>query len=252
MKRLLKRISGILLPAVLATVSAGGLYISKYYPVDDKVQALASEGTVTVTETEFGYQFDGPGEEAACIFYPGAKVEDLAYSCLLKKVAAGGMDCFLVHMPGNLAIFGVNAAEELIESYTYDSWYLAGHSLGGAMAASFAASHPGEVEGLALLAAYPTKDLNDAVDEVVTIYGSEDTVVNQEKLVQGRDFMPAQYEEICLEGANHAGFGTYGAQKGDGEASMDASKQQERTAEEILKLMDSVQHFRRCPPASDA
>lgn len=238
MQRFLRKISRILLPAVLFAVSAGGLYVSRYYPVEDRNQAIAPEENVMVTETDFGYWFDGPGEEAACVFYPGAKVEDLSYSCLLKNIAAGGMDCFLVHMPGNLAIFGMNAAEDIMESYSYEEWYLAGHSLGGAMAASFTSSHLGEVRGLALLAAYPTKDLDGAVQEVVSIYGSEDRVVNREKLISGRDLMPKQYKEVCLEGANHAGFGNYGPQKGDGTASMNAEEQQKRAAEEILKLRD--------------
>ncbi len=37
--------------------------------------------------------------------------------------------------------------------------------------------------------------------------------------------MPAQYQESVIEGGNHAGFGSYGAQSGDGTASISAEEQ---------------------------
>ena len=54
--------------------------------------ALTSTGSVTVTETEQTYFFDGPGTDTAIIFYPGAKVEPAAYAPLLQMIAAGGVD----------------------------------------------------------------------------------------------------------------------------------------------------------------
>lgn len=88
-------------------------YVSDYYHVTDKNAALENTDCVTVSETEFGYSFDGPGDKNALIFYPGAKVEDLAYADLLKRIAAEGMDCYLVHMPCNLAFLGMNKANSI-------------------------------------------------------------------------------------------------------------------------------------------
>ncbi len=124
-----------------------------------------------------------------------------------------GVDCLLIKMPCNLAILGQNKVEDIMEAYEYKHWYLAGHSLGGAMAASYAAGHAESLDGLILLAAYPTKDLKGEQFSVLSVYGSEDGVLNVEKLEEGRLLMPAGYTELCMEGGNHAGFGNYGRQK---------------------------------------
>ena len=176
--------------------------------------------------------------DTALIFYLGAKVEDLAYASLLKQLAADGIDCYLVHMPDNLAFMGMNRADKIMETYSYNHWYLAGHSLGGAMAAVYADKNSEKLDGLIFLAAYSTKDLSDTDLKVLSIYGSNDGVVNMDKVTEGRKLMPSVYEEFCIQGGNHAGYGYYGVQKGDGEADISAKEQQEETAEKIVEFCE--------------
>ena len=220
---------------VLAGICAA--YIADYYHVTDKENALSDTELVKVTKTDFGYAFDGPGEETALIFYPGAKVEDLAYAELLKRIAAEGVDCYLVHMPLNFAFLGMNKANKIMEEYDHGHWYLAGHSLGGAMAAYYAADNSEKLDGLIFLAAYSTKDLSNSGINILSVYGSEDKVVNMEKIEQGRELMPDTYEEYCIDGGNHANFGDYGKQSGDGEASVSADEQKAVTAERIIGMI---------------
>ena len=170
------------------------------------------------------------------IFYPGAKVEYTAYVPLFFELAEQGVDCFLVEMPCNLAILGQNKAAGILKDYDYNQWYMAGHSLGGAMAASFSSEHLDEVDGLILLAAYPTKSLVKEDFTVVSVYGSEDRVVNMEKLEAGREYMPEDYTEICIDGGNHAWFGNYGKQDGDGAATISREEQQAQTVKAILEI----------------
>jgi pimeloyl-ACP methyl ester carboxylesterase len=191
---------------------------------------------ITVTELEKMWFFDGPGEEEALIFYPGAKVEATAYAPLLYQLAQAGIDCFLVEMPFRLAFLGMNRAEEIQENYDYEKWYLAGHSLGGAMAASYAADHPQDIDVLVLLAAYPTKSLAAEGLSVLSIYGSEDGVLNMDKVETGRQYMPENYMEICIEGGNHAQFGSYGEQKGDNAAAISRKEQILETVDYITNL----------------
>ena len=126
-----------------------------------------------------------------------------------------------------------------MDSYEYDHWYLAGHSLGGAMAASYASGHLESLNGLALLAAYPTKSLKSDSFSVLSIYGSEDGVLNMEKVEKGKSQMPADYTEICIEGGNHARFGNYGEQKGDHTAEISREEQQKQTVDAILGLLEA-------------
>ncbi len=210
-------------------------YGSDYYHADladyEEEFLLTS---IFLAEDENVILFDGPGTDTALIFYPGAKVEYTAYEPLMLRLAQSGIDCFLVEMPYNMAVFDVNAADELIGKGEYEHWYIGGHSLGGAMAASYASGNADKLEGVVLLAAYATKSLGDLT--VLSIYGSEDGVLNLSKLEKGREYA-SNYTEICIEGGNHAWFGSYGEQDGDGEASITHEEQIRQTVEAIRNMI---------------
>ena len=234
----MKRKRILLIPIILVVILAAGsfFYVSEYYHASPEALACL-EGTenVEVKQTPQGLMLDGPGKNAAFIFYPGAKVEYTAYLPLLCRMAGEGVDCFAVEMPGNLAIFGKNKATSIMEAYNYDKWYLGGHSLGGAVAAMYAAEKRAEnLDGLVLMAAYPTEEVDVPT---LTLYGSEDRVLNMEKLEEGKEFLPAEAETVVIEDGNHAQFGDYGEQKGDGEATISREKQWEVAVATILDWM---------------
>ena len=139
-------------------------------------------------------------------------------------LAEDGVDCFLVKMPLNMAFMDLNAAAAVQADYAYDRWYIGGHSLGGAMAAVYAAEHGEELSGLILLAAYATKPLDQHL-AVLELHGSEDGVLNRDKLEQGRQYLPSSALAEELPGGNHAQFGDYGPQKGDGAATVSREEQ---------------------------
>ena len=103
--------------------------------------------------------------------------------------------------------------------YDYARWYIGGYSLGGAMAVDYASDHCESLSGVILLAAYPTKPLDDNLF-LISIYGSEDGVLNRTKMTEEKQNVREQYAEYVIKGGNHAQFGNYGKQKGDGEASI--------------------------------
>lgn len=232
----------IIAAAVLFAVLAAsfGIYVSDYYRADESVKTfLVSDGKVRVEKTDYGWFLDGPSEENAMVFYPGGKVEETAYAPLLHRFAEEGMDVCLVKMPFRLAFLGINKALDVMAQYDYENWYIGGHSLGGAMGAVCAADHGDEFKGIVLLAAYATKELDDDLVEIV-ICGSEDGVLNRGKTAEGRKFAPSSeghYLERVIEGGNHALFGGYGKQKGDGEAQITADEQQEET---VRTVMDAI------------
>ena len=232
-----KIVVGVIVAVVAVLLIALCVYFGDYYHAVDVDDYLESSDEVAVVEIDGGWLFDGEGEGTALIFYPGAKVEATAYAPLLYELAQEGVDCFLVEMPLRFAIFDMDAALDIVDAYEgdYDSWILAGHSLGGAMAASCAAANPGTFDGLVLLAAYTTESLADDDLWVLSIYGSEDGVLSMDKVEEGRDLVPDDYSEICIEGGNHALFGSYGEQDGDGEASITGEEQRQAVVDAILE-----------------
>lgn len=216
----------------------------------DAKDYLNDSETVAVNEFSKGYCFDGPGEDTALIFYPGAKVATEAYAPMLHHLAEQGIDAFLVDMPFHMAILNSDAAGEILDTYGsdaagenaddfgsnhYETWILCGHSLGGTTAALYANSHPEQIDALVLLAAYPTGELDDDV-ALLSIYGSNDTVLNRESYEAGKTYWPDDAIEYCIEGGNHAQYGNYGEQKGDSEAEISAEEQQQETINAILEL----------------
>jgi len=237
---------------VLIIAAAGGFYINDYYHAGEDAVLAAGEAAADYTsqqdgdtlvflpEGADGTVLDGSGpDDAGLIFYPGGKVEYTAYAPLMEAFAERGVLCVLVEMPGNLAVLDVNAADGYREEFPeIEHWYVGGHSLGGSMAASYAAKHAGDLDGLLLLAAYSTADLNGTGLDVLSVYGSEDGVLNMSKYDEYRQNLPDDTTtEMVIEGGNHAGFGEYGAQEGDGEAAVKGEKQREVTAEAFMEIL---------------
>ena len=230
----------VILTVVLICAAAFAAYVNIYYHAEPAaVQAMAPDGVVSVYELRDGVTVFAPEKPTAgFIFYPGGKVEHTAYAPLLRACAERGVLCVLIRMPVNLAVFNINGANGIPEQFPdVDRWYLGGHSLGGAMAASYAADHADELDGLVLLAAYSTRDLAGSGLAVLSIYGSEDGVLDMEKYEQYRSNLPTGTSEVVIDGGCHAGFGRYGAQTGDGTPVISSDEQIDRTAEEITRIM---------------
>ena len=221
----------------LALIVGGcAIYVSDYYRADlDAIAAFSLDYSVTKTVVSDGViAYGDPASEAGFIFYPGGKVEYTAYEPLMIELASRGVLCVLVEMPFNLAVLDVNAADGIRENYPNVSrWYVGGHSLGGSMAASYVAEHTDSFDGLILLGSYSTADLSSGDVDVLSLFGSEDGVMNREKYAKYKKNLPADLTEIEIDGGCHAYFGMYGAQDGDGAPSLNATEQIRLSAEHI-------------------
>jgi len=235
MKRGRRLVWGISL--LLAAALGFGIYASNAYPASEAaLVCLEGSAAVRVEADRRLVALDGPGEADGLVFYPGGRVAPEAYLPLLTLLAEGGVDCYLVNMPFNLAVFGVNRVEGVMAGRGHERWFLAGHSLGGAMAAIWVAGHPAAVDGLILLAAYPSSPLPEDLP-VLVLYGSEDGVLNRDRLAAAEKYLPPGAAVEVLPGGNHAGFGDYGEQDGDGVATLSHADQQRWTAGRILEFI---------------
>ena len=227
----------VLIIAVLIGVCA--IYLGDYFKADDEaIGAFLPQGSTWKEEPSGNIVFEPDGATAGLIFYPGGKVEHSAYIPLMQACAQNGILCIIAEMPFHLAVFDINAADGIQKEYPQiEKWYIGGHSLGGSMAASYLEKHTDAYEGLILLGAYSTADLSDAELDVLSIYGSEDQVLNREKYNDNIRHLPKDFKEIVMEGGCHAYFGMYGAQDGDGTPSMTNSEQILQTAAYIAQMI---------------
>lgn len=175
------------------------------------------------------------------IFYPGGRVQAAAYAPSGRQLAEAGFLVVIVPMPLNLAIFDINAADRVIATYPeIEYWAIGGHSLGGAMAASYVKSHPDAVDGLVLWAAYPqaSDSLADRTELPVTsIYGTRDGLATVEKIDTAIPYLPDSTNYVAIEGGNHANFGWYGDQPGDLPAEITREAQQAILLEATHELL---------------
>ncbi|MDP3387320.1 MAG: alpha/beta fold hydrolase [Eubacteriales bacterium] len=222
---------GIIMIISLVIILGGAflIYASDYYRADDIASAaMQNEAIIQVQDNLIILSPTTPGD-TALIFYPGAKVEYFAYLPILKKIKqSSGITVILVKMPFNMAIFNANAAERIIDQFPeIKNWYIAGHSMGGAMASDYASKHQDKVKGLILLGAYVYGDY--PAENALTIYGTFNTSV-AEKI---------NYTEniVVIDGGNHAQFGNYGKQKGDPDATISSEEQQNIAVEAIKEFL---------------
>lgn len=227
-----KRILLMALSILFLGAAFFGIYTSRYY------HALPYDtGAVTIENTDSCIIYGDAGSHTGFIFYPGAKVAEEAYAPVMSQLAEQGVLCVVVKMPFHFAVFDRGAAEKIkgAESFSgVQSWYLGGHSLGGAMAAGFAAEHESSFKGLVLMAAYPTKELKTL--PVLSLYGSEDGVLNMERYARALP-LSSNLEEHVIQGGNHAQFGNYGEQKGDHPSDLTAEEQWQEVSETILSFI---------------
>lgn len=214
--------------AILILFAAFFLYVSDFYKADAaalnllKNQSNLKEiGDVTILYPS------NPGD-TALIFYPGAKVEASAYLPILEKIEQSGITCVLVKMPFHMAIFDSNAADDIYELLPdIKNWYIGGHSMGGAMASSYASKNSAKVKGLILLGAYVYGEYPP--QKALTIYGSLNS--DLEKNIDYTENI------LVIEGGNHAQFGNYGEQKGDLPATISREEQQDIAVKEIVRFI---------------
>lgn len=215
-------------------------------PMPEAEAALQSDALVQV-ETKPWYTFTPAGEakDTGFIIYPGGRVDPRSYAPAARAIAEAGYPVVLVPMPLNLAVFGAGKAADVIAAHPeVTRWVIGGHSLGGAMAANFIAKNPDAIDGLAFWAAYPASgDTLAGFDSlsVTSISATEDGLATPDKIDASRPLLPASTTWLPIQGGNHAQFGWYGEQPGDGTPTISREDQQAQTVEATLAVLQEVE-----------
>jgi dienelactone hydrolase len=247
MKKVLKialiSISVILLLAVIGFVAWG---LTPLGPADEALAALESTANVTVQDHGNFIAFSPTAYTpiTGFIFYPGGHVDYRSYAPIAQEIASRGYQVSIVKMPLSLAVFGIDRANEVIAALPdIRYWVIGGHSLGGSMAASYARKNPDKVHGLVLWASYPASsdDLSTTSLKGLSTHGSNDQVLNMDNFNSTLPLLPPGTFTEVIQGGNHAQFGNYGLQPGDGKATISAADQQKQAADLTVRLLRTVE-----------
>ncbi|MDW8017164.1 MAG: alpha/beta hydrolase [Thermus sp.] len=232
----------LLLFLVAATLLAGGVVgVAFYFLRPLRAEPLAQEALkrpgLQVREAPYGLELSPKAPKALLAFYPGARVEPLAYAPVLAPVAEAGYLVVLLRVPSGIALLGKERALEAKAAHPALPLVVGGHSLGGVAAAELAAR---EKLPLILFASYPEGDLSGESLPTLALYGAEDGLLPLAEAREKAKRLPAQARVVFLEGLNHAGFGAYGPQKGDRPAQRPREALWQEIAQEVLLFLESL------------
>ena len=196
---------------------------------DDRIQVSEADGSIVMQATE------GAGTTGV-LYFPGARVNPYSYLYPLSEIAASGVTVVIMDPLMNMALFDTRSIDELsLAAPQVSDWVLSGHSLGGVRACMLA-NHP-DVVGLVLMGSYCANDISSTAIPVLQILASGDGLIDAEALKASAQLLPPSTQKITLEGANHASFGTYGEQPGDGIATLSRAEVREELTALLVRLL---------------
>jgi hypothetical protein len=220
------------------------LYLRRHPASSTAVDAMGGAPGVTVSEssTRIALRPTGEARTTGLVFHPGALVDPRAYVPNLTPLAEAGYPVIIIKEPYNIAFFDPNGAQATMDANPeVERWVVGGHSLGGVMAASVAGRDDDRVRGLLLWGSYPNGSIADRTELVaMSIYGSEDGLTTPAEIDDSRDRLPPDTTFVEIPGGNHAFFGDYGEQSGDGTATISREEAQRMIRAASLELMAEV------------
>jgi hypothetical protein len=187
-----------------------------------------------------------PRGKAALAFICGSGIHPHAYAPLLRPIAEAGYSVSIVKLPWRFAPLDLHKEEavdrvrSLIAAHPETThWVIAGHSLGGALAARVAREEPRLGAALVLIGTtHPREDDLSRLDAPVTkVYATRDGIAPVDRVMANKGLLPQHTEWVQIEGGNHSQFGHYGHQLFDGTATVSREEQQAFTREALLKAL---------------
>lgn len=171
------------------------------------------------------------------VFIPGAKVDPYAYLYKLAGVVEeAGVTVVITKPTLNLAFFDQRPLSTFTAAAPdVDTWFVGGHSLGGVRACQLA-DDPA-VSGLVLFGSYCANDLSASSLQVLSLAGSDDGLSTPDKVADARVRLPEDATMVEIEGANHASFGDYGVQPGDGTATISTEEARSEITRALVDLL---------------
>ncbi len=178
------------------------------------------------------------------VFHPGGSIDPRAYYWAMRSFASHGFETALLLEPLHVAMLAPNRARKAIQALGGSGIprkiIIGGHSLGGVIAARFAAKN--SVDALFLWASrlMPGTDFRSSSLPILYLYSELDGLVTCQKRETCLSWLPEHAAVREIMGGNHAQYGNYGAQKGDNPATISAGEQQRQAFAVTLEFLKLV------------
>jgi len=238
-KRLLMLLGVVL---ILLAGSVAYMQVFGLYRATPTAQRAAHSATETADYWAFKPKAGTEQKDTAIIFYPGAFVQSDAYAIWAKDVAQAGYPVYVLKTPLSFSLIAQNKADIAIKNSHAHHFVIGGHSLGGVVASGYVAKHPkAHITGLLLLASYPQEKnhlANRTNLAVLSLTASQDQVLKQANYRAAKAWLPKDTQYQTIRGGNHGGFGSYGPQKHDGQATISNAQQQTAIADRIVNWLN--------------
>ena len=226
----------------IALVLGAGVvwWLTPFAATDRALAALESGDAVVITSStsHISMRPSDPQADVGVIFQPGARVDARAYAQILRPIAEAGNHVVIVKQPLGIAFLATGFAPDWAADHPdIRRWVVAGHSLGGVVAADNAAA-ANAIDDLVLWASFPASDVSNEGFEAVSVFGTEDGLTTTDRIDESIGDLPAGTEYVAVDGAVHSHFGDYGTQPGDGEPETSREAAQAQIVRATLDFLD--------------
>ncbi len=182
-------------------------------PTEAALAEMDSDGQVTVEFADWLTLTPATmSPETGIVFYPGAYCDVRGYMPVLKSVAAAGYLIVSPQMPFDFSIFAPNKADEVRAAHPeIKRWIIAGHSMGGAMAAAYAANNLDNLDGVIVFDSYPPRSssLVGATQPILLFERARLDGSRSQKFIDNSDLYPETADLILIPGAQHMYYGSF-------------------------------------------
>lgn len=202
-----------------------------------------STDIVRVSQTDDLITFEATrsADSLEIILFQGGLVDPRAYAPLCRQLAAEGFTCHIVKMAWRLPQRDYRKTLDLFDLHNGNN-VIGGHSQGGKMAAQLVFENSDSFRGLFLLGTSHPRDIDlfELGIPTIKLYAEHDGLASVAEVMENKPKLPANAEQVMIDGGNHSQFGYLGKLFMDDGAEISLEEQQRKTVEALVGFLKRI------------